>query len=319
MKKVLLLIPYNSSFYPPIKKTFRELGYQVRTYDYRKGELAIRVVRFTPLIGKKIASDLIKKRIKALSDKFKPEIVLTVKGETLSKGLIESIKKPNNKVVNWFPDPLNTWDLMVEIAPYYDYFLHFDPLIVKKLRTIGYKNTFYLPFAAEITKDQSHSGKIYDISFVGTYSKDREKKLSYLTNFDLNIWGDPRWFTSSLRQFTKGGRISQNAMKKIIEKSKININIHHNLSKKGANLRTFEVTGACGFLLSDYMEDIMNLYAINKELVCYRTAEELQSKAKYFLTHDLLRKKIAARGYKKAKEKHNYKNRMEQLVNLINK
>jgi len=316
MKKALLLIPFYSSFYKPIKKAFNDLGYETKSYDYRRGGVAIRILRFIPIIGKQLAENLINGRIVTLATDFKPQIILTVKGESLNNKVIKSIKKADNKVVNWFPDPLNTWNLMFKIAPYYDYFLHFDPLIVKKLRTLGFKNVHYLPFAAEIVKKMADK-KIYDVSFVGTYSKDREKKLSNLTNFDLNIWGDSRWFDSSLKKFTRGARVSQKKMKDIIKKSKININIHHNESGKGANLRTFETTGSGGFLLTDYVDDLKNLFTINKDIACFENATEMSFNVRYFLKNNKYREKISSNGYKKAVNIHKYTKRINQMMDII--
>ncbi len=192
MKKVLLLMPRDSSFLPPIVKYFKQKRWQTFVYDYRKGSMPIRILRFTPLVGGfEKASSKLSEDILEVTNKIKPNLIFVIKGETLSRDLIRKIKNKNNKIVNWFPDPMNLWDLMIKIAPGYDFFLHFDPLIVRKLKRLGHKNVIHVPFAAEIQK-RIDKPKIYDISFVGTYSKDREEKLSKLMKFDLNIWGDPR-------------------------------------------------------------------------------------------------------------------------------
>ena len=152
---------------------------------------------------------------------------------------------------------------------------------------------------------------------MGTYSKDREKKLSCLTEFNLNIWGDPRWFDSSLKRFVRGGRIHQDKMKKIIQKSLLNINIHYNAPREGANLRTFETTGCGGFLLTDYVRALENLFKIDRDIVCYSSLREMKSKVRYFLKNDKRRNKIALQGYKRSKKNHDYSKRVKQLLNHI--
>ncbi len=318
MKKVLLLLPANSSFSNPLISAFQDLGWEVKMFDYRKGDMPIRILRFLPIFGGfSKAKNRLNEKIFNINNQFRPDIILTVKGESLDEQLIKKIKGKNNKIINWFPDPMNLWDLMVKIAPYYDFFLHFDPYIVRKLEKIGYRNVKYLPFASDI-QEKVDFKKEYDISFVGTYSKYREKLLSALTEFNLNIWGDPRWFKSSLKPFIRGGRIHQNKMKSIIKKSKINLNIHYNAPREGANLRTFEVTGSGGFLLSDYLKDLDKLFKIGDEMTCYKAVKDLQSKASFYLKNEELREKIAQKGYKRAKNYHNYKKRTKQLLELIN-
>lgn len=317
MQKVFLLIPTYSSYLPAIARTFEKLNWQTRIFDYRRGNLPIRILRFLPIFGAEaVTRSIIDQKIKQINRKYKPNLILTVKGELLSANLLKSLKNSSNFLADWFPDPMSQWELMKKITPYYDFFFHFDPLIVRKLKQRGYQNVFYLPFASEI-QEQSRVEKRYDISFVGTYSPFREKLLSNLRDFDLNIWGDSRWFQSGLRSYTKGGRIPQSTMKTIIKKTKININIHFDAPREGANLRTFEVTGCGGFLLLDYIKDLDRLFKVGEEVICYKSSNDLIRKCKYYLKENIVREKIAFSGYQRAKKDHNYLKRVREMLRLI--
>lgn len=319
MKKLLFLIPTYSSFYKPIKTEFKKLDWNVKTIDYRRGTIPIRILRFIPLFGgNKKAMVEIEKKIMTMINLYQPDLTLTVKGESLRKDLVKEIKR-THKIVNWFPDPINWWTLIKNISPTYNKFFHFDPLVVKKFKKNKMKNAYYLPFATEIYK-QKATKKIYDVSFVGTYSKSREKQLKPIAknNFNLNIWGDPRWHKSELKNYVRGGRISNNKMKQVIQKSKININIHGYKPTMGANLRTFEVTGSGGFLLSDFVSDLPKLFTINKDVVCYKNSQDMCAKINYYLNNESIREVISDNGYKKAKAKHNYSIRIKQLLKVIN-
>lgn len=316
MRKVLLLIPSYSSFFKPIKKAFQELGWETANIDYRRGDLSVRVIRFVPKIGgRDKASELIRSKIISKQKSFKPDLVLTVKGELLGRDLLEELRK-RSKVANWFPDPMNYWELMKQITPWYDFFFHFDPLIIKELRNLGYKNVYYLPFAAEIGDGKSFDPK-YNISFVGTYSEFREKYLSVLKDLGLNIWGDPRWFQSKLKDCNKGGRISQKEMKDIIKKSKINVNLIYDAPREGTNLRTFEVTGSGGFLLTESVKDLVNLFKVGQEVEAFRSSDELSEKAKKYLDSERDRIKISHAGYIRSVNDHNYKKRIGELIRII--
>ena len=248
------------------------------------------------------------------NQKIHPDVILTVKGETLDKNTLYKLKKNKNKIVNWFPEPMFQYDLAKKIAPYYDYFFHFDPAIVNKLRNEKHSNVHYLPFAAAITP--GYKKKIYDVSFIGTYSTNREKVLSKLTMFNLNIWGDSRWLKSSLKKNVKGGRISQNKMKNIIKKTKINLNIHNETNLAGANLRNFEITGCGGFLLTDYVKDFKNLFNNGKEIVWYKNDNELINIINFYLKNNKLREKIAENCYLKIVKTHNYALRIKHILEL---
>ncbi len=312
MKKILLSLPFDSSFLPPIKKTLKNLNYQVYYHDYRHGDFLLRIL--IKILGSKMAYRYRDFKILRLIRENNIDIFWVVKGESISKELLKKIKKNNVTTINWFPDPMNWWKFMRDNASYYDYFFHFDPLVVRKLKNLGFKNIYYLPFAAEIFS-KKNSRKIYDVSFVGTYSKYRERYLTNL-NCSLNIWGDPRWSNSSLKKFTKGGRVSQDEMKKIIRLSKINLNLIYDAVREGTNLRTFEVLGQGSFLLTEYVKDLDNLFA---SIVSFKSKEELVKKINYYLLNEKKREKIARNGLKEVIKSHTYEIRLKQMIKIIEK
>lgn len=319
MKKVLLLIPKDSSFLPPIAKYFREKKWQTAVYDYRKGSLPIRFLRFTPIIGGfQKAATRIFDDILNVAKVYKPNLIFVIKGENLGPDFLEEIKREirNAILINWFPDPINQWDLMVKISSHYDFYFDSDPQTVSMLKKIGRQNVHNLPFAAEV-EELTDFDKKFDVSFIGTFSPYRENYLKALTPFSLNIWGDPRWFNSHLKNFVRGGRIGQKEMKDIIKRSKININIHHNVARSGTNLRTFEVVGSGGFLLSEYMPDLKRLFKIDEEIVCFKNKQELKAKVDYFLKNEKERVKIAAQGFQKVRSTHSYNKRLDELLSII--
>jgi len=314
MKKILICIPKYSFFYNPLKKSFSQLGYKVYFTDYRHGDLLARFIDY--VFSRKVSKIYISLKIYLISVIIKPDIFLTIKGESLDLELIKKISKRNIISVNWFPDPLNLWGAMVNIAPSYNYFFHFDPLIVRKLEKEGIDNVYYLPFAAETFPKKEPIQ--YDISFVGTYDKLREKNLLYLRGFNLNIWGDKRWYKSKLKKFVRGERVTPDEMHKIIKRSKINVNFHHSTTQEGTNLRTFQVIGCKAFLLTEYVKDLKKLFKVNKEIVCFKNLYELKKLANYYLKRDSLRKKIAHAGFMRVQKKHTYKIRLNQMLQIIN-
>ncbi len=100
---------------------------------------------------------------------------------------------------------------------------------------------------------------------------------------------------------------------KIFRLSKINLNITTRNIRSGVPLRVFDIMGAGGFVLTNYQKEIDDLFVEDKEIVCYRTLEELIEKAEFYLKHDLQRKEIALNGYNRVKKDYNYEKAIKQL------
>ena len=78
--------------------------------------------------------------------------------------------------------------------------------------------------------------------------------------------------------------------------AKININ-HHNspMSYGYLNQRDTAITGSGGFMLTDHVEGIDEIFATGSEIDTWKTLEELQDKAKWWLAHDREREQAARR------------------------
>ena len=78
--------------------------------------------------------------------------------------------------------------------------------------------------------------------------------------------------------------------------AKINLNQHNSPQAHGyLNQRDTAITGSGGFMLTDYVEGIEEVFEIGKEIDTWNCLEELQDKAKWWLEHDNQRKQAAAR------------------------
>lgn len=99
--------------------------------------------------------------------------------------------------------------------------------------------------------------------------------------------------------------------------SKINLNISLKSILTGIPLRSFEIMGSGGFLLSNYQEEYEEYFRNGVDYVSYTDYDDLMGKAEYYLTHEKERREIAENGYRKVKEKYTYKNRMDSMLEII--
>lgn len=101
--------------------------------------------------------------------------------------------------------------------------------------------------------------------------------------------------------------------------SKVTLNTHIDISLRSAsNMRLFEATGIGTCLLTDWKEDLHELFEIDKEIVAYRSAEECVEKAKWLLGHPEKRKEIARAGQDRILKEHTFSQRAFELDRIIN-
>jgi spore maturation protein CgeB len=100
--------------------------------------------------------------------------------------------------------------------------------------------------------------------------------------------------------------------------SKIVLNTHgDNSIRTAANMRMTEATGVGALLLTDWKENIADLFQPDEEIVTYKTAAEAVDKIRMLLNNDALRAKIAAAGQKRTLREYNYRRRMEDFAGFL--
>ena len=99
---------------------------------------------------------------------------------------------------------------------------------------------------------------------------------------------------------------------------KVALNTHIDISPVSAsNLRLFEATGVGTCLLTDWKENIHQLFSPDAEVVTYRDASECVEKVRYLLAHESERRSIAAAGQRRTLRDHTFKQRAAQLDEII--
>lgn len=109
-------------------------------------------------------------------------------------------------------------------------------------------------------------------------------------------------------------------MLQVIHDSKITLNIHADSSPLYAsNARLFEVTGVGTCLVTDWKENLPQLFDLESEVVTYRSAEECVEKVKWLIDHSEEREKIAKSGQTRTLTAHTFLKRARRLDEIITK
>lgn len=101
----------------------------------------------------------------------------------------------------------------------------------------------------------------------------------------------------------------------ICKLSKINLNITLRSIQSGIPLRSWDILGAGGFLLSNYQADYDNLFIPDEDYVYYIDETDLLKKTDYYLSHSKERMEIAENGHHKVLLYHTYKHRILYMMN----
>lgn len=95
--------------------------------------------------------------------------------------------------------------------------------------------------------------------------------------------------------------------------SKINIYVTPRAIRSGVPLRVLEIMACQGFVLVNYQEDLAREFEDGKEIVMYRSLEEMVEKVQYYLEYEEERKQIARAGYEKVLREYNYAEKLRRI------
>jgi len=309
------------------KNSFERLGVQTETFIYRKkGTLAF-------LEKKKHIKDLwrtfMNKKLIMHVRRSSPDILMLSRAETVLPETLRLIRKSTQTIIiNVFTDNPLYMGNFDAIEPCHCFFVK-DTYVLDALKKVGLKNVFYLPQCTnpDICKPMVLSGQekktfSSEISLIGSMYPYRLKLLEEIADLNLGIWGKG-WEKAADKRITmhvRGGDIRGSKKTMAINGSAISLNPHHPLNDiKGTNSRTFDIAACKSFMLTDYKEDIDDLLKIDKEVICYRTPEELKDLVQYYLKNPAERMKVAEAAYRRVLRDHTYDNRAREILDIAKK
>jgi spore maturation protein CgeB len=107
-------------------------------------------------------------------------------------------------------------------------------------------------------------------------------------------------------------------MLKALRMAKIGFNIHIDKAIKDAgNMRIFEVTGVGACLVTDWKENIGELFEPGKEIITFQSVEECVENIKWLIDHPVYREEIAKAGQARCLRDHTYAKRAIELNHII--
>ncbi len=127
--------------------------------------------------------------------------------------------------------------------------------------------------------------KAYDILFVGRPGYERiSAKWAIESGFNVALFGSG-WQNKAPIEYFKGDYIDNEELHKYYASAKIVLNDTRDDMKKAGFIsnRIFDVTASGGFVISDYMPEIEQIYG--NSIPMFKTKEELKNLLNYYLAH----------------------------------
>jgi spore maturation protein CgeB len=257
---------------------------------------------------------------------------------------IRQIRSLGIVTVNWFCNASFQFHLVSEIAPEYDFCL-----VPEKFRLEDYRrikaNPIYCQEAAnpEIYHPYPRSER-YDVGFIGQAYGERPSLIRSLLDgkVKVHVWGTGweyyRKRRPSLNPMRWGkadgapkipahfirGVLSDEDLVRTFSRTKINLGFASCWTDDTSaeritqiRLRDFEIPMSGGFYVTEYQEEIEAFYEIDREIVCYRSKEELLDKIRFYLHSPARRIQIREAGRRRCLSEHTWAKRFEKVFREI--
>jgi len=255
-------------------------------------------------------------------DEFKPDFLYIHNITLFSHKQLQLLKQKKIKIIGQNACAIPDGDYSL-----YDALFTSFPHYVKKFHHSGIRS-YYLKIAFEpkILEKITPQKKSFECTFVGGFSPDHRSStifLEYIADIpEMKYFGyGIEYLDAHSKILPKHfGEVWGKDMYKILLQSKITINRHIAVAQNYANnMRLYEATGCGALVITDHKDNINELFEVDKEIVTYKTAQELKEKINYYIAHPETAKKIAEAGQKRTLQEHTYLNRMEELVKILEK
>lgn len=252
----------------------------------------------------RFGKDAVNRKLLDLIIREKPEYLLFgLNYDEIYLRTLEEIRKlsPKTKILNMFGD--DDWrydDFSRYYAPFLDVSLNYKADNSPYLED-GLTNQHFIWGAGINFFKPLGINKKYDVTFIGMPLADRYDYIKYLMDNGIKIalFG-MGWENYQDLKFIYKGFLDSNDFVKVINQSKINLNLSKTFFKEGKKGqlkgRLVEMPACKAFVLTEYSDRNIGFFKKNKN-VNFKTKEELLDRIKYFLKNEKEREELAEKAY----------------------
>jgi spore maturation protein CgeB len=288
--------------------TLRNLGHEVWFFDATRRDLHSNF-------------EELNRSLLRLVEEVRPDVVLSV--QTYYEIWLETWRLIRDSgiaaTVNWATD--DSWryrQFSRLVAPAFDAFVTTYPGALPNYRRDGIDNVLLAQWAtsADSIKAPLPANQCeIPVSFVGTAHGNRKEWVRGLEVRGIKV--------QCFGHGWEAGSVSAAEIPTLMRSSVISLNFANSAwvlegiipsRSRQIKARTFEVPGAGGFLLTEYVEGLDHYLLPDREVVTFRTLDQAAEKIKYFLEHTELRDSIARAGHERVARDHTYDQRLQSVL-----
>jgi len=266
--------------------------------------------------------------LRAQIEDFRPDVLLTHSLTDLPTKFWTAMRSHYRVLVGQIAAPLAE---DIDLGPF-DLMLSSLPNFVERFRAAGLRaEPFRLAFDPSVLARLKESlrrtpAPTVDVSFVGSLSAHHPGRQAWLDQLcrevPIQVWGqgvDSLPADSPIRKVYCGPAWGIQ-MYRVLARSRISVNYHIELSGSYANnMRLYETTGVGTLLVTDWKQNLHEMFEPAAEVVAYRNPHECVKKIRHLLEHEEERARIAKAGQTRTLRDHTYRSRMAELVTLVEK
>jgi hypothetical protein len=329
MNKIIVVGNYKWDFYEKaLCDGFMKYGASIVPYIIESISLINKIIHFNKLkdINKQFISTIIKEQ---------PYAIFLYRVNELFPSTLQQIKQKSSKTKIMlfhndnpyigFKNRLK-YHLFLECIKIVDLVYVYRPSNLHNVKQRGVKEPklLYPHFYSknDLVDKINFSIKKYDVVFVGHYEKNRAESIDYLLKkgIAVKIFGPLSTWKNVQRMYNwKDGIINApvfgDKYRETLSQSKLALCFLSKINKDVYTRRNFEIPAAGTLTVSEYTDELINIFRDNEEILLFKNNIELYDKVYSVLNaQEELEEKTLA-GYKKVKNSgHSEKNRARQIL-----
>jgi len=207
--------------------------------------------------------------------RLEPDLVVIMKGTLVLPETLKRLKHNQKQtlIFNLNNDDYfsayksNTSAALHESISLYDCLFTTRPVNVSELVSSGASRAEYLPFCYDpvanfpvIPTPYEYQKYKSDISFIGSFEKERARFMQCLSGYKFSIWGN-NWIgkreSKALRKNIRDQDIYELDFSRAVNSSKIVLNFFRKGNRDVLNSRVFELPACKGFVISERSEELL--------------------------------------------------------------
>lgn len=253
----------------------------------------------------------------------KPDVLLNQAMDSISSQFLKEMKPYVRLLMGQHAAPLPKG----EDYSCYDLFISSLPDLVDYFRKKGIAAEFHrLGFDPGWLSCIDGEERTFDVTFIGSLLPMHGSRIAWLEALcsafpQLKVWSPAIGHlapNSPIRACYQGPAWGM-GMVRILACSKITLNNHGDFAPYANNGRLYETTGMGALLITDWKDNLHELFEPRKEVVAYRSSDQCAELVRYYLEHDNEREAIARAGQERTLHEHTEYQRTQELLQIVSK